>query len=351
MGVLLAVTKRENYKQSIPVSETLKRGVKAAVSNWLKWYKFLRPIEIEATSCEKESTDDHDERRPHASFFSGGIDSLFTCLKHPTQLQGLISIAHVSETPEAIHEEFAHLEQLGAYARSTERQHYCIATNVMTLAPEVLDSWSWFGHGAALAAVAHMLSGEIQHAVISSSDHWDTLAPWGSHPDTDPLFSSPLVQMSHFGNDYDRVQKTLSVAKDADALRVLSVCHDGRAKDDCINCSKGSKCVRTMISLDLAGVDRHQSTTFDWSAYDAGLMETHKLQSEEEIIFLNDIIDLCHAQDRPELAIRIKNMVENSHRTLAMKRLENFARKRIPYLTHFRRPLIRIRNFAHRAFG
>ena len=351
LGVLLAITKRENYHQSIPVSQTLKIGVETALSKWLEWYKFLKPIQIFAATEEQRDPDSANDSRHRTSFFSGGIDSLFTCSQHEPPVQGLISIAHVSQAPDEIIDEFAHLEQLAAYAHSNDLQQYVIATNMMTLAPEVLDSWTWLGHGAALAAVAHMLSGEVQHAIISSSDHWDALEPWGSHPHTDPLFSSSLLKMSHFGNDFDRVQKTISVAKDADALSVLSVCHDGRAKEGFANCSKCSKCVRTMISLDLADVDRSQSTTFDWSAYDENLIETHKLQSEEEMVFLNEIISLCHKKDRSELANRIQKMIDNSQRTLAMKKVENFARKRMPFLTHFRRPLIRIRNLTYRAFG
>lgn len=351
LGVLLALTKRENYRHTIAVSQELKKGVEAALAKWLEWYKFLKPIKIDAILVEQENTRSKDDSRYHASFFSGGIDSLFTCTHHEPSLQGLISIAHVSSEPDEILEQFAHLEQLGAYANKTGRQPYKIATNMMTLAPEVLDSWAWLGHGAALAAVAHILSGEIQHAVISSSDHWDALEPWGSHPHTDPLFSSPDVKMSHFGNDYDRVQKTVSVSSDADALGVLAVCHEGRAEEGFENCSKCSKCLRTMISLDLAGVDRSHSTTFDWSAYDTNQIEKHKLHSEEEMVFLNEIIRLCHEKDRPVLAGRIEAMIKNSQRRLAMKRVENFARKRLPYLTHFRRPLIRIRNLTYRAFG
>ncbi len=102
LGFLVAITKRETYHQSFPVSQTLKNGVETAISKWLEWNKFLKPIQIFAATEEQHDADSADDNRHHASFFSGGIDSLFTCSQHAPPVQALISIAHASQAPDEI---------------------------------------------------------------------------------------------------------------------------------------------------------------------------------------------------------------------------------------------------------
>ncbi|MFN3213569.1 MAG: hypothetical protein ACE37M_10715 [Henriciella sp.] len=351
VGITLAMILREDYEQSIPVSKSLLHGVRQTVKKWCSWHSFLKQIKIKTpTRLNAQTADSHDDR-VNASFFTGGVDSLFTTVNHPNEIGGLISIAHSSADFEEIEHTLANLRGLSGFAAQTDRKHFVIATNVMTLAPEMLDTWSWLSHGAALAAVAHSLSGEITNAIISSSDTWETLVPWGSHPDVDRLFSNESVTMEHYGNDFGRTQKTERIAADASALSTLSVCHHGRAANqEIVNCSKCAKCIRTMITLDLAGASPAQSTTFDWSHYRLEAIRDFRLTSEDDLVFFDEISLKCEQEGRSDLAAAVKSMTRGSNTLMILKKLETYLRRRIPVLAQFRPVLVRCRNAIYRSF-
>jgi hypothetical protein len=101
--------------------------------------------------------------------------------------------------------------------------------------------------GACLAAVALLLG--FPRAFIPSSHSYRHLHPLGSHPLTDPLWSSDSVTIVHDGAEVERNEKLRSVCRCESALANLRVCLD----DMNVNCGKCGKCLRTMIDLRLLG--------------------------------------------------------------------------------------------------
>ncbi len=349
-GAMLSMILREDYKHSLPVSESLVQGMRQAVEKWCSWHSFLKQIKIESPTTPDTLIEASEEDRYKASFFTGGVDSLFTAANHPVRIEGLISIAHSSAGFMEVKQTFSELRGLSDYAEQTDRKHLLLATNVMTLAPEMLDTWSWLSHGAGLSAAAHLLSGEISSAVISSSDTWETLVPWGSHPELDRLFSTKSIAIEHFGNDFGRAHKTMCVSADASALSALSVCHHGRdSSREFENCSKCAKCTRTMITLDLAGVSPDQSPTFDWSQYSPEAIRSFRLTSEDDLVFFDEIKMLCKQNGRSDLAAAVGAMTKESKILVSLKKLETFLRRRNPILAHFRPTLVRYRNALYRS--
>ncbi|HYX22372.1 MAG TPA: hypothetical protein VFA98_16130, partial [Thermoanaerobaculia bacterium] len=77
------------------------------------------------------------------------------------------------------------------------------------------------------------------------------LYPWGSHPDTDPLFSTSITRVLNVGGGLARSEKTLFVSQSEVALRALHVCFKTSTADNCCNCRK---CLLAMLTLDVAGV-------------------------------------------------------------------------------------------------
>jgi hypothetical protein len=80
-----------------------------------------------------------------------------------------------------------------------------------------------------------------------------------------PMFSTESIDVMLVGAEYSRIQKTLKVAKIADAHTTLDVCTNSC---DGINCSKCYKCLRTQFTLDLAGKLKNFSSVFDLRVYE-----------------------------------------------------------------------------------
>ena len=75
----LAMTLREPLEISQPIDNILLRNIKELMSIWKCWYPELSIIDIKARTVEM---DDEGLSNNTAAFFSGGIDSFFTVLRH-----------------------------------------------------------------------------------------------------------------------------------------------------------------------------------------------------------------------------------------------------------------------------
>lgn len=115
--------------------------------------------------------------------------------------------------------------------------------------------WGWetgvarnFWNSGYLAAATLLL--RFDEVLIPSSHTWGQLAPAGSHPVLDPLWSNGATRFTHADSDVPRTEKTAHIASDARLLAGLHVCWQ-EAKDNCGHCEK---CVRTMTTLEILGV-------------------------------------------------------------------------------------------------
>jgi len=97
--------------------------------------------------------------------------------------------------------------------------------------------------GGGLSSIALLLG--FSRVYVPASDHYSHLAPLGSHPLTDPLYSNECVEIIHDGVEARRVDKVIAIAEYASALANLTVCYNDMNK----NCGTCIKCLRTMIPL------------------------------------------------------------------------------------------------------
>jgi hypothetical protein len=188
------------------------------------------------------------------SFFSGGLDSFYTLLKHRDTITDLIHIYGFQRqsrdvslrqrTSDLVHRVAA---QFGKNVIEIESDYRAF------LAPYV--SHTLLAHGASLATVGHLLGPDFKRIYIAASYHQDDLFPWGSHPDLDPLWSTESLDVVHDGCDATRVDKARLVAQSDLAMQSLRVCHKNSREN--LNCGRCEKCIRTMINLAaVGGLDR-----------------------------------------------------------------------------------------------
>lgn len=102
-------------------------------------------------------------------------------------------------------------------------------------------------HGAALAAAGLVAAPAIGSLTIPSSYRRALLRPWGSHPLTDPLWSTSRVAIVHDDYELGREPKLAAIVHDPLVAKHLRVCWENRTP--AANCSACLKCVRTMVAI------------------------------------------------------------------------------------------------------
>ena len=124
---------------------------------------------------------------------------------------------------------------------------------------------------------------------ISSTNPWDKLAPYGSHPLTDPLCSSDRVRIQHIGCAYRRHEKLLEVARDDFLLQRIRVCW----QDNGLNCGKCEKCLHFRMALTLAGL---RSRNFE-PLTDHAELDLVPIQTDPRDVDWDDNLRLARAMD------------------------------------------------------
>lgn len=237
-----------------PVSEGLLRHLTDAQEILGAWDSRLRLVAVDAPLAPPSP------RAPGVgAFFSGGVDSFYTVLRHLDEITHLVFVRgfDINLRDEALYTRVA--SSLRSAAAELGLPLIEVATNVRGFADRYVD-WSERYHGSALASVAHLLAPTIGRIYLPASFGYDRLDPYGSHPLLDPLWGSDRLELIHDGAGATRGQKVAAIAGDEVAMRWLRVCWENRGGE--YNCGQCEKCLRTMTEL--AAVGALQSCrTFD----------------------------------------------------------------------------------------
>jgi hypothetical protein len=232
-------------RTAAPVSGALLDNTTRIQAVVAAWDAGLHPIEVRAPRRAPAPSRSTGE----AAFFSGGIDSFHTALRHADRLSGLIFL-HGFDIPlqeRARREGAAGTVRLAAAELGLPLVE--VATDLRPVARPYV-TWQRY-HGAVLASVALLLTPRFGVVHVPGSLSYDTWFPHGSHPLLDPFWSTEQVELRYDGFDANRWEKTRAVAGSEVALRRLRVCSRDERGDR--NCGRCEKCLRTMVSLRLLG--------------------------------------------------------------------------------------------------
>ena len=183
-------------------------------------------------------------------FFSGGVDSFDSLLRHRDELTDLIFVHGFDILPEDDATCRRAEEGVRRVGAAFGLRVLKIRTDIRTFLDPYAE-WGERAHGAAMAATAHLLPDDFERIYIAASDSGDCSCPWGSHPELDPFWGSARLEFVHDGCDRNRTQKLHGIAMNDVALQNLRVCWKNRS--EALNCGWCEKCIRTMIGLQLAG--------------------------------------------------------------------------------------------------
>jgi hypothetical protein len=326
--LLLAMARGEDVRVRGILSPRLLHGLNEYQRVFHAWFpgRFAR-VAIECEGLREPPSGDVPAGVGAA--FSGGVDSSFTLLSHlPADAdgaRGAIDYAlfiHGMDIPLYDEDTFVVASQrYQSQLAALDIRLLTARTNVR----QFVDVLPWeLMHGTALGSVALMADRLLRRLYIPASFPYTELAPWGSHPLTDPLMSTDTLEVLHDGCSA-RVDKIIKVANWAPARSWLRVCWE--RPDALQNCCRCYKCVLTMVSLDVAG-HLEVCVTFPQTlerSQVSGLRLPEQELRETETIVLR-----AEAAGRHELASDLRAALRASRRRLALRRL----RQRIGALKH-----------------
>lgn len=247
------------------ISKRWRQNSNLFMESWRRWFpEKYGEIRVTADTIVTATTDfgklPNDRETRSVAPFSGGVDSTFSVLRH-NPLAPLLGEASFPISAAVFVHGFDIPIGADAVAKSAKRRLQPVLKKfkipmieVRTNLREVLPLDWEHSHGAALAGVLHQFSHIASNGLIPSAQSVDgVLSPWGTHPATDHDLSGNLMQIVHDGAGFDRLTKTSIVGKNTIAVKGLRVCWEG--PDLARNCGRCEKCLRTMMALNIAGVD------------------------------------------------------------------------------------------------
>lgn len=267
------------------------------------------------------------------AFFTGGVDSFYTFLKHNEEITDLIFAygLDIKLKDTVLREKVS--KKIHEIASEFGKNVIEIETNALELFDYYVN-WGKLGHGAALAAIGHLLSSSFHRIYIPSSYSYSNLFPWGSHPILDPLWSSDTLEFIHDGCEATRVKKVALISKYDIALHSLRVCWTN--PDSVYNCGKCEKCTRTMINLKINNA-LYRCTTFS-EELDIKQVKKIVVNSEGTRAFIQENLDALeknHADEKLRKAlIYVLNKPEIPHLKRFRRKIKSWFKKTFSYKTY-----------------
>jgi hypothetical protein len=193
------------------------------------------------------------------AFFSGGVDSFYTFLKHQDEITKIILIHGFDMKLEKLSVRSKVSEEIRRVARELGKPLIEVETNARQLSDQYTVFQDHYA-GSMLASVGLLLSPQFKKIYIPATYSYEYLLPECTHPLLDPLWSTECLTFEHDGCEANRVEKIARIAQSGVALKSLRVCLNNL--DDSYNCGRCLKCLNTMAALQAVGA-LERCTTFN----------------------------------------------------------------------------------------
>jgi hypothetical protein len=279
-----------------PVSPQLLAGLAQLQEIYLRWYSWARPTVVQATNVSPAPVGDGT-----ATLFSGGVDSSYTVVREHERLSHLLLVDRVDlgKTPlDAVFNEVIaeHTTTAAAVGVKLAVAH----TNIKDICHAFGLDWSDY-LGPALSAVA--MAGGFATLFIPSSASWADLTPAGSHPVTDPKWSTEGLQIVHHGCGARRIDKLAAIAVPGlPRLTRLRVCLQGGQH----NCGRCEKCLRTMAGARALGLTIPTLPRLD----DLAALRQLNIRSQPILEDWIELLDVVSPADDPEFFAALSALIK-----------------------------------------
>jgi hypothetical protein len=275
---------------------------------FVRWFPHLRRVAITARVAERGSV------AGRMTGYSAGVDSSYTVLRLADRLDGVVLLDGIEfGTPNPV---------LMAGVDDTLRRTmearglplHLVRTNAKAMGKALGGKWSHF-IGGTLSSVPHALG--LAEYWIASSNSWENLRPYGTHPITDPRWSSAATVIHHHGCEALRIEKVEALRVAPDLLQVIRVCFQG----DAYNCGVCHKCLQTAAAFRALQVEcdalpplRHPR-----------VLRTIAVEHDGDLVDWVEIALPGLASRDPMLANELSRLLRRYHLRQAARRLDEVA--------------------------
>lgn len=315
----MAATIGEDLSISLPVDPRLVDGAEDILRFWNSFDEGTSIIKINATSGV-----DVPDLKPTeaASFFSTGVDAFYTAYKVPRAKYKIL--IHGFDIAIDKEQEFKlHCDRIGKVVDEMGQTMIPLRTNIRKTRWQQ-TKWQRVSHGASLAAIGLLFEKHFSEIFVpSSTSNFKNLGIWGSHPLTDPLYSTSRTSIITNGDGLNRYEKLKSLISHDLVLDNLHVCirgKDGSGQDE-VNCSYCEKCYRTMIALDLLGV-LEKCELFDLKKYRHEDVYKIFVTNDDSIDMYRAMVKLAKQQGKHKLATGIEKCIRRSKKVESLSVLD-----------------------------
>lgn len=306
----------EPIRIEAPTDRRLLDNLRGVSQIWASWRNDFQEVTFVADSSVQgdKGVREPSQDKKTVACFSGGIDSMFTLLRHDDEVFGdgsrkideLFCLAGFNTSMEDIDFMSSHL---GKIVGQLGREVIPFVTNIRYGEHELETPYSveelmcGVAHGCALAVFPHLFSRRYREMIIPSTHTYDSLIAWGSHPLTDRLLSSATLDVVHDGATFGRIAKTELVASNEAYLDLMHVCWIDLALGNCSICEK---CIRTMLTLDLLGL-KGKGAPFDWRKYSMRRVSRAILKDDNAKLYFLEILEKARELGRNDIVEAVEN--------------------------------------------
>ena len=312
------------------ISQQLYKGMHAVMQEVLDWNLGFKPIEIKVDEVAADTNTPHRT----ALFFSGGVDSFYTYLKHkndPVEADRvdtfiLVNGFDIDRRNRQLWNRT--LRNIMAIAAAEKVDLVVAKSNIYGFVEPIVE-WD-YSHGGCLAAVGLFLRGAFRQVYISSTHSAEEQSEQilGTSLALDGHWSAESISFVHDGTEATRLNKVLwQIAQSPIALEHLRVCY--KNEDGAYNCGKCEKCLRTMTGLYIAGV-LEKSETFPhridpelFAAISALEMKGGEASQNENLRALQEKNLAPELQGAIRAGLDNASITKSSPMTSTMKRIRN----------------------------
>lgn len=315
-----ALHTRAHLKVDAPLDAAWHAATARLVEIFAEWWGYPRehpcgpaPPSIGASPLRRQSPGSV------AQCFTGGVDSFYSLLHGENRPQCLMFVHGYDISLADIHRARHTDAMLRTVAAERGLRAAVLRTNLRE--HPLFNAVSWERtHGAALAACGLLSKEHIERLVVPATS---ITPPWGSTPDSDPLWSLPgVVEIAHADAAVHRRQKTLTLAHEPLVQRHLRVCWENQAPAG--NCSACEKCLRTMALLEAAGQLERYHRVFDVATPLSQRIDRLRPVAGHLLFVWSDI---AGRNVRPETRAAIHRLLRRSRVRALRKKLRRWLRK------------------------
>lgn len=285
------------------ITEHTLEALQNAIENYASWKVGFKKIKIKA----KKITKDKKKGKYEAAFFSGGVDSFYTYLKHKDTLKHLIIVNgyDVDLRNKVLWQQA--VQGARALAKKENIELIEVECNIEKLV-EPIVAWNYCFAGG-LSAIGLLFRKKFGTVYIASSFKKDQIVPGdGSNRQVDKKWSGKNLAVIVDGEEASRFDKVEAISKEKIALEYVRVCYLN--KKGTYNCRICDKCVRTMVSLEILGKLKN-SKTFS-KTLDLNLVKNLPVEHEIGLLFHRENLDEVRKRHgSKELEAAIVYLIDN----------------------------------------